>query len=82
MLLISKNRTEVFIIYYSQYIWLINWFIIDTHSLLQMLRVSKFSQLKARKLIDNTYSLEQEVPGYFKDLDTSNEKLQEFINIG
>ncbi len=47
-----------------------------------MLRVSKFSQLRARKLIDNIYSLEQEVPDWFKDLDTSNEKILEFIKMG
>ena len=55
-------------------------FVSDTNNMLRMLRVSKFSQLRARSLVDNLYTLIDEVPNWFKNIDLADPNINRFYD--
>ncbi|CAH1780554.1 unnamed protein product [Owenia fusiformis] len=55
---------------------------LDTLFLLRFLRCAKFSQLKARKMLETFTSLMGKVPEWFKNIDTREESIQKVIDIG
>ena len=59
-----------------------NYYPTETKFLLMFLRGAKFSQLKARKMIEGNMTIHTKYPDWFQNLDTRDKKLQEVINAG
>jgi len=55
---------------------------VDISFLLPFLRVRYFSQLEARKLLDNFMTRRAKFPHWFKDLDPGDPKIQEIFDLG
>ena len=55
---------------------------IDTLNLLYFLRTAKFSQLRARTLIENYTKALTTLPHWFRDIDTHDQTTLEIIDAG
>ena len=57
-------------------------FFSDFKFLLRFLRCRKFSQLDARKTLENYWTIKTKVPEWFRDVDPADETLQEILRTG
>lgn len=58
------------------------WIPLDTITLLSFLRSAKFSQMRARELLEGHIQIRQEAPTWFQDVDTHEEGIQLVLDAG
>lgn len=51
-------------------------------TLLKFLRGAKFSQIKAREMIEGNLSMKNKAPEWFLDIDTRDKVLSKTLNMG